>query len=354
MEYHLQRELIYAKMRQNAADLSAKLIQSHMRGEALDFKDLKVDAGFAFGLYDKAHKALQSDITHEVDFKQKMYQKKEHLGVVDSSALGHKGVDYVVVEEMMFSSMIDTFTQKVIWVFLGLFLLLSAIGYWLAKLFIAPIHNERAKLDSFIKDSTHELNTPITALLMSTTSPNLTSEKNIQRIRLSAQRVSQLYEDLTYLFLREDTGERAKEFLAFDEVLKEQILTLKPFADKKSIKIIQNIQPHAIMIDKESALRLCANLISNAIKYSDIGGKVNISLKDYVLIVADEGIGIEEEKLKAIFDRFYRATTTSGGFGIGLDMVRTIAQKYDIMIDVKSRFKEGTTFVLRFAKEGVS
>ncbi len=346
MEFNLQRELIYSKMRQNAGEISARLTQAHMHGEALEFSELKAQKGFRLGLYDAKQSPIMSEIKHPLDFDKKMYHTKEHLGVIDTSVLGHKGVDFVVVEEMMFSHMIKDFTTKVIVVFFALFALLSAIGYWLAKLFIKPIQYERQKLNTFIKDSTHELNTPITALLMSTSSPNLTSEKNIQRIKLSAKRVSELYEDLTYLFLREEV--KVEEMIAFDKVLQEQINYLKPFADKKSIMIEEHIEELDFLIDKESAMRLVSNLLSNAIKYSEQGDKIEITLKDRQLIVKDNGIGIEEEKLKDIFERFYRATSTSGGFGIGLDMVRTIAQRYAIKIDVKSKLSEGTIFTLNF------
>jgi len=346
MEFNLQRELIYSKMRQNAGEISARLTQAHMHGEALEFSELKAQKGFRLGLYDAKQSPIMSEIKHPLDFDKKMYHTKEHLGVIDTSVLGHKGVDFVVVEEMMFSHMIKDFTTKVILVFLSLFALLSAIGYWLAKLFIKPIQQEREKLNTFIKDSTHELNTPITALLMSTSSPNLTSEKNIQRIKLSAKRVSELYEDLTYLFLREEV--KVEEMIAFDKVLQEQINYLKPFADKKSIMIEEHIDKLDFLIDKESAMRLVNNLLSNAIKYSEQGDKIEVRLKNRQLIVKDNGIGIEEEKLKDIFERFYRATSTSGGFGIGLDMVRTIAQRYAIMIAVTSKLGEGTTFTLTF------
>jgi len=348
MEYHLQRELIYSKMRQNAGELSARLIQAHMRGEPLEYKELSAEKGFYFGLYDKSKKPIMTELQHPVDFSKKMYQTKTYLGVIDTSVLGHMGVYFVVVEEHMFASMIAQFTRKVIVVFLILFALLSAIGYWLAKLFIKPIHNEREKLDTFIKDSTHELNTPITALLMSTSSPNLSSEKNIERIRLSAKRVSQLYEDLTYFFLRESEEVKVEEALSVDAVLKEQITYLRPFAEKKSIMIKEEIEALDFLIDRESAVRLINNLISNAIKYSEVGGEVEIHLKNHQLIVTDKGIGIEEEKLKDIFERFYRATSTGGGFGIGLDMVRTIAERFDISIAVKSNLGKGTTFVLSF------
>ena len=350
MEFNLQRELIYSKMRQNSGEISARLTQAHMHGEALNFSDLKAKKGFRLGLYDAKHLPLMSQIKHSLDFSKNMYHTKEHLGVIDSSVLGHKGVYFVVIEEMMFSSMIKEFTTKVLVVFLAIFTLLSAIGYWLAKLFIKPIQLERQKLDTFIKDSTHELNTPITALLMSTSSTNLTSEKNIERIKLSAKRVSELYEDLTYLFLRQESKEI--EMIAFDQVLQEQIAYLKPFADKKAIMIVQELESLDFLMDKESAIRLINNLISNAIKYSEQGDTIEITLKNRELIVNDNGIGIEEEKLKDIFERFYRATSRSGGFGIGLDMIRTIAKRYAIMISVKSKLGEGTRFTLKFPHEG--
>ncbi len=350
MEYNLQRDLIYAKMRQNAGEISATLTQAHMHGKNLDITRLKAKKGYRLGLYDVDKSPIITEITHTIPFAQKSYQRENHLGVVDTSVLGHMGVDYVVVEERLFSAAIGGFTKKVILVFLALFALISLVGYHLAKLFIKPIHAEREKLNQFIKDSTHELNTPITALLMSTSSPNLTSEKNIQRIKLSAKRVSELYEDLTYLFLREK--EQPTTLLAFDEVLKEQIAYLQAFADKKSIMIVPDIENFDFLMDKESAVRLINNLISNAIKYSEQSDKIEITLKNGKLIVKDSGIGIEEEKLKDIFERFYRATSTSGGFGIGLDMVRTITKNYAIMIEVKSELGVGTTFVLTFPKKG--
>ncbi len=350
MEYNLQRDLIYAKMRQNAGEISATLTQAHMHGKALDITKLKAQKGFRLGLYDAQKSPIMTEIKHPVPFSENIYQRETHLGVVDRSVLGHMGVDYVVVEEMMFASKIEGFTLKVIAVFVALFALISAIGYWLAKLFIKPLQTEREKLNQFIKDSTHELNTPITALLMSASSPNLTSEKNIQRIKLSAKRVSELYEDLTYLFLREK--QHPTDLLAFDEVLKEQIAYLKPFADKKSIMIESDVEKFDFLIDKESAVRLINNLISNAIKYSEQDDKIEVILKNGQLIVKDSGIGIEKEKLQGIFERFYRATNTSGGFGIGLDMVRTITNNYAIMIKVESDLGVGTTFTLTFPRKG--
>jgi two-component system OmpR family sensor kinase len=349
MEYNLQKDLIYSKMRQNANRLSAKIINAHMHKKKLEFKSLTVEKGFLFGLYDKDKKPLFTKIKHPISFEKEIYSNVDGLGVVDDSSLGHKGVYFVVVQEKMFEKMIGLFTTKMIVLFLSMFVLISIIGYYLAKLFIKPIYQERKKLDAFIKDSTHELNTPITALLMSTSSKDFASEKNRQRIRLSAFRISQLYEDLTYLFLK-DIKEDEREMLDIDEVIKEQLSYFKPFADKKALTFHTDIEKLQFYMDKESATRLISNLLSNAIKYTDMQIEIKISLKNRQLTIQDDGIGIDEKSLNDIFKRFYRATSTEGGFGIGLEMVKKIADRFHIAIEVSSKVGVGSTFVLRFPK----
>ena len=79
-----------------------------------------------------------------------------------------------------------------------------------------------------------------------------------------------------------------------------------------------------------------------------MGGKIEITLTKNHLTIKDNGIGIDEKKLRDIFNRFYRATSTQGGFGIGLSIVNTICRNYNIKIDVTSKIKKGTTFKLTF------
>ena len=91
------------------------------------------------------------------------------------------------------------------------------------------------------------------------------------------------------------------------------------------------------------------NIISNAIKYNDIGGDIKISLETSgKLTISDTGIGIKKDKIKDIFNRYFRATKEQGGFGIGLNIVRHVCMKYDIKIDVESTFTKGTTFSFEF------
>ena len=352
MEYNLKQELFYAKMFESAQRIASRLTHAHMQGEKLDFSKLKIERGYRYGLYDSDRHPRYTQIDHPVDFSQKYFRHADHLGVVDRSAFGHMGIDYIVVEGAHFKEMMHTFLWKVLLVFTLLFALVALIGYRLAKLFIMPIHNERTRLDTFVKGSTHELNTPITALLMSVNHPQPCSEKNLDRIRMSARRISQIYEDLTYLFLR-DTQEKpaAAAPIAFDAVLREQIAVYQPFLQRKGLTLSQRIESMQVMMDTESAVRLCSNLISNALKYTHKGGSIEITLERRRLIVADDGIGIETDKQREIFRRFYRATMHAGGFGIGLDMVRAICDSYAIAIALESEVGKGSRFILTFPKE---
>jgi two-component system OmpR family sensor kinase len=335
-------------MQQSSAHISALIINAHMSHKDLDLTHLKVQKGFKYALFDKEKKTIYSDIKHPIDFSKEIYTFKGCTGIISENTFGHKGVHFVVIEEDMFISMMDSFSKKVIATLIGLFILFSLIGYSLAKLFIKPLQLEREKLNRFIDDSTHELNTPITALLMSISSPNLTSEKNINRIKLSANRISQIYEDLTYISLKDKELDLKIEPLNFSKLLKDQITFLTPMAEKKKITIQTDIDEFYYKIDKESAIRLISNLILNAIKYTNISGEISITLKDSKLMIKDNGIGISKDKQSDIFNRFNRATTTSGGFGIGLDIVSEVAKRYNIKIDLISKLNEGSTFILKF------
>ena len=131
-------------------------------------------------------------------------------------------------------------------------------------------------------------------------------------------------------------------------LLDEQVDYFREFAMKKKIMFeVETISTKFVM-DEDSFTRLTNNLISNALKYTNMNGKIKITLKNNQLIISDNGIGIEEKKIKEIFNRFYRATSVSGGFGIGLSIVSSICKTYKINIDVNSKPNNGTTFTLNF------
>ncbi|MEJ2489174.1 MAG: ATP-binding protein, partial [Sulfurovaceae bacterium] len=101
-----------------------------------------------------------------------------------------------------------------------------------------------------------------------------------------------------------------------------------------------------IVINKNKIIRVLDNLISNAIKYNKRGGKIFITLRKNMLAVEDTGVGVSNEDIPYMFDRYMRFNESEGGFGIGLSIVNKIAQEYNISIDVTSTKNQGTRIVL--------
>ncbi len=208
-------------------------------------------------------------------------------------------------------------------------------------------------LDRFIKDTTHELNTPVSAILanVETIDKDGCSEKNlrkIKRINIAAKTISNIYQDLTYLILNHKL-QKKDENVDVSRILKERCDYFQEIAKTKKIKFIQHIEDGIyIYIDKNRLIKLIDNLISNAIKYNKIAGEIKITLKNGYLSIKDSGIGIKNEKLSEIFQRYKRFNSSSGGFGIGLNIVWMIANEYNLKIEVDSKEGEYTEVVLKW------
>ncbi|RXK09866.1 two-component sensor histidine kinase [Halarcobacter bivalviorum] len=338
-------------MQNIASKISANIIYADMSNLAIDTSKISNSIQYKYALYDKNHVKLAGNIDIKVDINQAIQKIKGDYVLVDSSPRGHLGVFHIAIQENSFKKIRTELLEDIIFYFILIFALISLVGYYLANLFIDPIINERRKLNTFIKDTTHELNTPITAILMSTGKDAPLTEKNMQRINLSAKRISEIYKDLVYLFLQDNKKIHEPTMIYLDDVIKEQLEYFQAFATKKKLTINSNLERTAFKIDKESFIRMFNNVVSNAIKYNKIGGEISVSLKNHTLIVEDSGIGIKKDRLKDIFKRYYRATKEQGGFGVGLNIVYHICRTYGIKIDVKSVESQGSIFTFKLPKE---
>lgn len=339
--------LLKSQMHNKSSFISSKITYSHMLNKKIDIKTLISDLDYSISLYSIDKKKIIGNLNHINEFDHHIYEKDNKYILIDDSVLGHLGVFYIVIEENLFYKKVKKLEINIIIFCLLFYSIIILIGVFLSKLFVQPIKEERIRLDNFIKDTTHELNTPITAILMSCESNNL-SEKQIQRIKLSANRISEIYKDLTYVFLKNKDKEMIYEFLNLEELINEQVDYFRPLFSKKKITVNVNTKEFIYKIDKDDFIRLFNNLISNAIKYNKMKGEINISLENNILIIDDTGIGISPNKLKDIYKRYYRATDEQGGFGIGLNIVNHICKRYNIKISVKSKEKAFTQFTLKF------
>ncbi len=204
------------------------------------------------------------------------------------------------------------------------------------------------QIENFIKDITHELNTPITALKLTTSralKKGVYSPNTLKNISISTNQLYDIYTSLTYLNFKQEFNDIEVDLA---DILNESIEYYSQLASSKGIEIISNIDSKRFIIDHVKAKLLFSNLISNAIKYSYPNSKIEIELKNSIFKVLDYGIGIAADKQEFIFKRFHRESSYGGGFGIGLDIVKNICDEYGIKIEVKSKVECGSTFSLLF------
>ena len=230
--------------------------------------------------------------------------------------------------------------------------LLGVFGLFFVRLFLRPMRHSIELLDNFIKDTTHELNTPISAILANVEmmDQSIMAKKNIKklsRINIAAKTVSHLYQDLTYLVLGHQSQSR-DECIDLKKLIEARVEYFMILAQSKRITFELDLEEKRVFIDAVKIARVIDNLISNAIKYNKRSGKISILLRENYFSVSDTGIGIEEDKVAGMFDRYSRFNSTEGGFGIGLSIVKSIVDEYQYRIKVDSVLHQGTTISIYF------
>lgn len=240
----------------------------------------------------------------------------------------------------------------------------------LAETFNAMISRLRdafQRINQFSVDVSHELKTPLT-ILKGGTEVVLRKERDPEEYRAllashleEIDRMSQIIDDLL-LLSKVDTGKMQLNVSEID--LKDLILQvyvgMKISADKKDVAlIVDELQDTRLKGDELKLRRMLWNIVENGIKYTNSGGRVEISSASdngYVRInVRDTGVGIGEEDIKYIFDRFYRADRArkrESGTGLGLSISKWIAEAHRGVIEVESHPPSGSLFSIKLPVSG--
>jgi two-component system OmpR family sensor kinase len=344
-------EMMY-QGRMLSSSIVMRAMENHTKGvmdEAgrNDFlKELK-HCRFQVGYYDKDKKPIYTEVgDFEVQDKD-FFIKDESCYTVTEDKSNHLGVRYIVLKENDLTKTLQQLRIKIIGYLVFSYILMGIVGYFLGRLFLRPVREQIESLDNFISDTTHELNTPISAILMTIQSLKGVEPKKLKRLEASAKRLSVMYSSLTY---RLEGKVEPPEYLSFEEVIKERVEYVKELIDSKHLHLTLDLEPTEVYMPETSSYRLIDNLLSNAIKYSNSGDSIVITLKDNVLKVKDTGIGIDKKVQDDIFTRYHRENEERGGFGIGLDIVLSICKKYHIKIGLESAKGKGSTFILTFPK----
>lgn len=329
------------------AKTSNEIIVSHMNNSLFNKDNYLENDSLLISFYDINGKKSFGNLNENIDLSSSFLYDKNSMILVDNSTVGHQNIWYIAIKSENIKSKIDNLFLNIILIFILIYSIISLVGIYLARLFLKPIKEERTKLNNFIKDTTHELNTPISAIIMSEFKENM-SKKELDRIKYSANRISEIYKDLIYLFL-DDKKRDNLERLKLKPIILEQIDSFEALFSRKKLEIILDLDDNfSFKIFKDDFIRVFNNLFSNAIKYNKTSGSIKITLKNQELIIEDSGIGIDKNSLDDIFKRYFRATNQSGGFGLGLNIVSQICKRYDIKIVIESEVDFGTKFVLKF------
>lgn len=220
------------------------------------------------------------------------------------------------------------------------------------------VEKARASKDEFISNVTHEMNTPLTSIhgyaeLLN--AGGMTAEQQkvaYSTILTQSERLTNLIACIIN-YSELDNDELPAYEVDFSAIARELLQALKPEADNKNITIVQNIEDKVILTSRHERLsEVFGNLVRNAVKYTNEGGRVTVTLTPRGLTVQDTGIGISEEDKNKIFSRFFTVDKShggkNGGFGLGLAVVKKICQKSGWKISVESKLGEGSKFTVCF------
>ncbi|WP_071710166.1 sensor histidine kinase [Bacillus luti] len=234
------------------------------------------------------------------------------------------------------------------------------IGFFLAGRALVPIQNSWEKQQQFVSDASHELRTPLAVIQSKTDvlfqSPSATIEEkamDISTISKECRRLSKLVSNLL-LLARSDSNqiEMDKKTFGLDKLLEEIVEPYKEIASYQEKEMILKVERDiSFMGDRERIHQMMVILLDNAMKYTNEGGHIQIDCTQTSgsirIQVKDDGIGVKEDDIPKLFDRFYqgdKARSKSEGAGLGLSIANWIVEKHYGKISVESKWGEGTCF----------
>jgi two-component system sensor histidine kinase SenX3 len=234
-----------------------------------------------------------------------------------------------------------------------------------AYAFIEDI-SERRRIDAvrtdFVANISHELKTPVGALaVLAETLADEDDPATIRRIadRMleEAHRAARTIDDLMELSRIELGGEHVRDGVDTGDIIRAAVERVAEIARRREITIdwLERDESVTVTGDQRQLVSAVGNLVENAVKYSEVGGLVQIRSRVVApwveFMVTDQGPGIPSRDLDRIFERFYRVDKArgrdTGGTGLGLSIVRHVATNHGGDVQVSSREGEGSTFVLR-------
>ncbi len=241
--------------------------------------------------------------------------------------------------------------------------LFSVVGSFLTRKSVEPVAHTLDSMRRFMGDAAHELRTPITVLrsraevaLARDAHPG-DNRETLVAIEQEAARLGNIVENLL-LLARSDGGARpvAHDRVYLDDIASDAVSAAQPLAERANVTLrVAGFEEAAVVGDAALLHQLVMIILDNAIKFTNAGGSVDLSVNHAtdgaVLSVRDTGVGIPQDQIARVFERFYRVDTArsrADGAGLGLSIAQWIADSHGARITVQSKSGTGTSVSVRF------
>lgn len=272
------------------------------------------------------------------------------------------------IEDDLAREIIDDISHQtlvlLIYVNTGIFVITGGLGYLLAGRTLKPIEKMTNKQKLFIADAAHELKTPLAAMKteievalrgkrLSAKEAREVLESNLEEVETLSQLTDTLLKQSKY------QSENSLQLSVIDmgELTSMVCKKMENSANTKGLQLLFETENVKARANKDSIRELLTILLDNAIKFTK-EGTIKVECKkaknNVKIQVSDTGVGIREQDLDLIFDRFYKANDSSRnkdksrGYGLGLSIAKEVVEKHKGAIEVKSKRGKGTTFTVTF------
>ena len=238
----------------------------------------------------------------------------------------------------------------------GIITLILLLSFYFLNSFSRPFKRVNEKLDDFIKESMHEINTPLSIINVNVDLFDSIYGKNkyFNRVKSATKSLATIYNDMDYL-IKQNRVEYKNEHINLKQFLQERVSYFELICQLKNINLCFtcNADEPILLFNTTKLQRIVDNTLSNAIKFSFAQSKIEIKLstdtdENIILSFQDYGKGIQNPH--RILDRYYRENEYKNGFGIGMSIVKSIIDEADIQLDIQSKLGEGSIFTYTFKK----
>ncbi|MCI6988503.1 MAG: HAMP domain-containing histidine kinase [Campylobacter sp.] len=274
------------------------------------------------------------------------FRQQDYIYLKAQIYIKHSSQNYtLILKSVKFKNSKNEILIKISLICIFCLILVLLVGYFIIYLSLKPVFNQINELNLFIKDTTHEIKTPLSIILMSVEVFENNPQKYLTNIKNATKNISNIYDDLVELNLQ--SSPLKLENLDISNELNMIISQFDPIAKSKNLTLKSQIQPTEILTDKSRIDKIFYNLLSNAIKYSFENSEIYINLNSEFFSIRNQSQTISPENLGKIYEKFKRFDKTKGGFGIGLSLVKKYCDDLGYEVACQSQ-NEMTEFKVGF------